>query len=82
MFARDGEQFDRGPTQNHLARAPAGHVAADAARRADSANEGPIGNAIIGLCRVSLLYSIMINKFGIPPCVERHRVFVAKLWAM
>jgi hypothetical protein len=38
--------------------------------------------SMMGLCRMSLLYSITIYKFGIPPCVEHHRVFVAKLWAM
>ena len=38
--------------------------------------------SMIGLCRMSLLYSITVYRFGIPPCVERHRVFVAKLWAM
>jgi predicted RNA-binding protein YlqC (UPF0109 family) len=32
--------------------------------------------------RVPLLYSIMIYKFGTPLCVERHRVFAAKPWAM
>ena len=25
---------------------------------------------------------IMIYKFGTPPCVERHRVFAAKVWTM